>query len=210
MSSFKIILSDDHKMFRDGIRALLEKHQDLELVAEAKNMSTLDIAMSKNQTDLLILDISYERGEELGFEIALKIRLEYPDVKILVITFHDDFRSISKMRKIGVEGYILKDDGYQELTKAIDIIRQGGTYFSQTVKNIFFDKMNQEEQALLLTPREKEVLKLITNGLTSKETGKELSIAKLTVDHHRKNLIEKTGCKNVKELIRWGLENGFG
>lgn len=207
MNKWKIIIADDHAMIRNGVRALLSKNKDFVVVSEAGSGSETIEMFNEHKPDLVILDISL--GDMSGMEVTEKILSQHPDAKVLILSMYDDEDYISKCIESGVKGYVVKNESGNELEYAVKTVLKGQTYFSHHVQQVIFknysthvSKPKSVEPELKFTTREVEIIKLISEGLTSHEMAEKLFISPRTVETHRANLIKKTGVKNSVELIR--------
>lgn len=203
----KIILADDHQIFLDGLQAILKSEKDIKVEAEALNGEQVLAALKHVTVDILVLDI--EMPGMSGIEAAAKVREQYPQVRILMLTMHDKKEFIDQLLKLDVEGYILKNKGTEQLVDALHAISIGGTYFGQEVMAALRPSKGKTVAAgnISLTKRETEVLKLIAKEYTSPEIAKTLFIAESTVETHRRNLISKLNVKGSLGLVRWAVEN---
>ena len=207
----KILLVDDHKMIREGIKSFLEENDQIEIVGEAKNgVEALQVYESK-EVDVVITDILMPVMD--GIELTQKIIEGDKDAKILALTMLNESQHIRQMMKSGALGYLLKNCTEEQLSDGIKTVLQGNKYYSSEVTEIL---MNAENPNLTpktrltveipLTTREKEVLHLICREYSNKEISDELFIGMRTVDAHKRNLLEKTGCKNVAGLVVYAIE----
>ncbi|MGB0176954.1 MAG: response regulator [Owenweeksia sp.] len=209
-TAVNILIVDDHQMFIDGIRSLLRKFRRFNIVADANSGTrALDILRERDDIDLVMTDISMP--EMNGVELVKAIKNDYPDIKVLVLSMYNEKDAVDEIIMAEAEGYILKNTGKQELASALDKIVDGSTHYSSQVINTMFSKV-KEERAIRanlqdLSEREIEVLKLITEELSSQEIGDQLFISKRTVDSHRKNLLQKTNTKTVVGLIKFAYQN---
>jgi DNA-binding NarL/FixJ family response regulator len=209
----KLLLTDDHQMLLDGIRSLLRKEKDIEIIAEAKNGKTaLEIlqqqADSNNPIDVLLTDISMPQMD--GVELTRLAKLRFPDLKILVLTMHDERALIEQILAVEAEGYILKNIGRKELIKAIKKVAEGSSHYSPEVLEVIMQKKNEQHQknsSNLLTKRETEIVQLICKEYSSAEIAETLFISTRTVETHRKNILHKINVKNVVGLIKFAFKN---
>lgn len=211
MNKIKIILADDHTLFRNGLKFLINGGEDMEVTAEASNGVELLEALAKDSFDIVLLDISMPKMD--GFEAAAKIKELYPDLPIITLSMYGEEEYYFKMVGIGVRGFLLKNSDFEEVYNALITVSNGGTYFSQEllvnlVNNfqVAASGTDQEEENGL-SAREKEVLVLICKGLSNKEIGDMLFISKRTVDKHRANILEKSNCKNTANLVVYAITN---
>ncbi|PTX61095.1 LuxR family two component transcriptional regulator [Kordia periserrulae] len=205
----KVIIADDHDIVIEGVKSLLKDSSNIVIVGEAKNGESAISLIKKSEIDIAILDISMPGIS--GIDVAIHIQERYPNVKILMLTMHDDPKFIKRTLRSGASGYILKNQVKQQLIEAIMELSKGNDYYGNKVKDIIMN-MHKSEKVygnVNFTTRELEVLKLIANGYSTPDIAKMLCRAKSTVDSHRKNLIEKTGLKNSKELICFAIKNGY-
>ena len=219
----KLLLVDDHKLIRDGIRSLLDDEKDFEILAEAENGKEALEILSKQEIDIVVIDINMPVMG--GIEATEKISKEFPSVSVLALTMLNEEQHIRQMLKAGAAGYILKNAGQDELVDAIKAISTGQHYFSkEATQVIMMDMMKgkkagatggaSEERKLVkgsvyLTEREKDILRLIAKEHTNQEIADELFISVRTVDAHRRNLLQKIGARNTAGLVIYALENSI-
>ena len=210
---YRIILADDHILLREGLKRILEEKPELKIVAEAEDGLELLKLVRKNPPDMVILDIAMPNLR--GIEAAREIKKIWPDVKILILTMHDDKEYLEKAISYGVEGYLLKRAAQQELFIAIDSLRKGNLYISpfffQQLTENWAQNQRRGPKSLrnLLSLREREVLKLVGGGKSSKEIGDMLFISMRTVEHHRSNLLRKLGLKKTADLVRYAVRKRY-
>lgn len=209
----KIILVDDHKLVRDGIRSQLDNDHKYWIVAEASNgFEALDL-LEKHKVDLIIMDINMDKMD--GITCTEEVKKRYPEKSVLALTMLNENQHIKQMLKAGASGYLLKNCEEDELKNAIHTIYEGGTYFSPEVTRVVMNNLRSQKPSnaknrtirIPLTQREKEVLRLILKEYTNKEIAEELFISQRTVDAHKRNLLEKTGSKNVAGLVLFAVNN---
>jgi DNA-binding NarL/FixJ family response regulator len=207
----KIIIADDHKIVREGLKALLSSAGEIEIIEEAPNGLILLHQLKTIQPDLVLLDIGMPVMD--GIEAASKIKTEFPKVKILVLTTYVEQSKIKKMLKIGVHGYVLKDSGKDALINAIRTVTAGQNYYDQRVTDVVMSSYQPKKVTssgtIALTKREKEIAELIAKGKSTKEVSQELFISPLTVDTHRKNIFSKLGINKVTALVKYALKEGW-
>lgn len=212
-----VLIVDDHKIIRDGIKSLLEDAPNIQIVGEASNGLEAIEFFKKQPTDIVIMDI--RMPEMGGIETTKFLTDNYPGVKILALTMHDEEAFISKMLHAGASGYLLKNVGKEEFISAIHKIYKGENYFSLDVATKMMTKFMSskpveddeavEDDDLQLTKREIEVIKLIAEGLTSQDIADKLFISPRTVDTHRRNLLQKLNVKNTAELIKYAIKHNI-
>ncbi len=208
----KIIIVDDHPLFREGIKLLIENEGIGEVIAEAENGREFLDLIEKSAPDLVLMDI--EMPVMGGLEATREALARWPDLKILVISMFSDRDHYENMIAAGVMGFVLKTSGKQELEKAITNVAKGESYFSnELLRNIILSmgkKASQEEQRIKqidFTDRETEILKLFCEGLTSSEIGEKLNRSVKTIEAHRSKLIKKTKTKNTINLVLYAIKN---
>jgi DNA-binding NarL/FixJ family response regulator len=215
MASYGIVLADDHVLVRQGLRRILEGMADLEVVGEANDGLELLNLLNRLTPHMVILDIFMPnlRGIEAIHEIK-KIR---PEVKVLILTMHKDKEYLYLALSAGAKGYLLKEDADKELFSAIEKIRQGKTYISPHFSEEVVDDLVQigrgDAKAIFeidpLTTREREVLKLVAEGKSSKEIAHVLFISVLTVNNHRANIMEKLNLNKATDLVKYAIRKGY-
>lgn len=210
MDKVRIVIADDHQMLIDGIKSLLRKEPQLVFIHEANNALDAFNFISKNEIDLLITDISMPGMT--GTELTKKVKQQFPQVKVLVLTMFNDPAIINEILQAEAEGYILKNTGKQELLSAINKIMGDGTFYSTEVLNLMRNHNkksagnNDKEE---LTQREIEILKLVCEEYTTADIAEKLFISPHTVDTHRKNILKKSGHKTIVGLIKYAFENNI-
>ncbi|MGA2518596.1 MAG: response regulator transcription factor [Thermodesulfobacteriota bacterium] len=215
MGSYHIVLADDHAMFRQGLKRILEERSDLQVVGEVDCGLELLKLLQRLVPDLIILDISMPNLR--GLEAIREIKITHSNVKILVLTMHKDMEYLHQAITAGAEGYLLKEDADSELFSAIDRVRQGGKYVSPKLSEELAedwvkttrrgDKPSFEPEKV--TIREREVLKLIVEGKSNKEIGSLLFISARTVERHRANIMEKLNLKKTADLVKYAIQKGY-
>lgn len=208
MKPIRIIIADDHRIIRDGLRMVLSQNQQFEIIKEVSNGVELLKGLDLEACDVVLLDISMP--ELNGLESLRLIKLNYPTLKVLIITMHDEPDYVLKAIQNGADGYILKNSDHQEIIKAIETLYEGKKYYNSTVSNIMVESLNKkpifEMEPIHLTNREKEILKLVANGLSNKLIADELNISSRTVETHRTNLLRKFDVYNTAELVKKASE----
>lgn len=209
----KILLADDHKILRSGLRSLLERHADFKIVAEAEDGIEAVELCKKYSPDVLLIDVSMPNLN--GIEAIPRIREGNPTVKIIILSVHSSRRFVSEALKAGADGYLLKNCDFEEMVYAIDSIRGGGVYISPQVANVVRDDYVQflEEKgdsfAAALTQREREVLKLISEGKNTKEIAFSFNLSVKTVEAHRQHIMEKLNLHSVAALTKYAIREGL-
>jgi DNA-binding NarL/FixJ family response regulator len=207
MSKYKILIADDHAMVRDGVKNLIRQNKDLIVIGEAKSGNETLELYEQLQPDLLILDISMP--DMNGMEVSRAILAKNPNANIVILSMYEDEDYISRCLEYGVKGYVVKNESGGELDYAIKSVLQGKNYFSRQAQDVIFKKYSQnvsrkkqQDDTVKLTKRELEIIRLISEGLTSQQMADKLFISHRTVETHRANLMKKIGVKNAVELVK--------
>ena len=211
----KILLVDDHKLIRDALKSYMDDDDEFEVVDEAENGQEALILLKTINVDVVMLDISMPVMD--GIVCAQEIRKLYPEIKVLALSMMNDNQFIKQMLAAGALGYILKNSGEEEIKKALRKVNDGESYYSAEVAETVMQNMmkggikrsNKLVVDLPLTSREEEVLHLIIKEYTNQEIADELFISTRTVDAHKRNLLEKTGSKNVAGLVLYAIEKNL-
>ena len=213
-SPYTIVIADDHVMFRQGIKNILEKSKWLEIVGEAGDGFKLLELLKRVNPDMVILDISMPNLR--GLEATREIKMIFPDVKVLILSMHRDKEYVYSAVSAGAEGYLLKEDADTELFAAIEKIRQKGHYLSPLLFEELTDELFKAHYKGQLTPqyepltlREREVLKLIAEGTSNKEIADLLFISVRTVENHRANIMRKLNIRNAVNLVKYAIHKGY-
>lgn len=213
MQPYRVILADDHVMFRQGIKRLLGDMKGIEVIAEAGDGLELLSLLRKARPQMVILDISMPRLR--GLEAAKEIKTSFPQVKILILSMHRNTEYFYNAISSGAEGYLLKEDADRELFTAIEKIRTGERYVSPILlgdlsKDVIELRGGHRKPASEdLSIREREILKLVAEGKTSPEIGDLLCISVRTVQNHRANIMRKLNIKNTTDLLRYAYRRGY-
>lgn len=210
----RIMLVDDHKVVRDGIKYYFEDQPDCEVVQEAGNgLEALEV-LKESPVDIVITDISMPEMDGIGLLKA--IRETMPDQKVIALTMLSEVQHVKEMISHGVNAYLLKNCNEEEILKAVREVQSGSTYFAKDVTQSLIDdlagKRRPKQRLTIETPlsaREKEVLKLIAMEHTNQEIADKLFISVRTVDSHKRNLLEKTGAKNIAGLVMYAVEHSL-
>lgn len=205
----EILLVDDHTLFRNGLKMLLDTLPGYEVTGEASNGKEFLGLIAKYDYDIVFLDI--EMPEINGIEAARRAIEIKPELKIITLSMYGDEEYYDQMVEAGAKGFLLKNTNLQEVKTAIDTVMNGGNYFSQELmqsllRNYKSIKEVKEPEAEL-SEREIEILLLICSGLSNQEIGDKLFISKRTVEKHRANIHYKTNCKNTAGLVMYAIKN---
>ncbi len=209
MSLINILIVDDHQMVREGIKSIFKDEENLQIVGEAANGKEALEVLPKSKPDIILADISMPLLN--GIELMKEIQKTHPGQKVIALTMLNEAQHVTQMIKAGARGYLLKNCGSRELKKAIKIIHEGGTYYSPEVEAILRQSWSGKKSQRLsvdipMTKRELEVLHLICKEFTNQEIAGKLFISQRTVDAHKRNLLEKTGTKNIAGLVLYAIE----
>lgn len=203
----RIVLADDHPLVLEGVRSCLETFDHIEIVGAVSNgRDALELA-EETLPDIVILDINMPQFN--GLDATAEFRRRLPDVKLLILSMHDDKEYIAAAIQHGARGYVLKDVSTREIVTAIEAVHNGGLYFSSGISDVLATLPSQPEPESSLTSREVSVLLLLAEGRSNKEVARELDISVRTVETHRKNLKRKLGISTVAGLTRYVIENGL-
>lgn len=209
----RIILADDHKIMREGLKALLEKQQDIEVVAEADNGLEVIRLTKKIKPDIVIMDIGMP--ELNGIEATRQIAADVPGVKVIALSMHSDKRFVIEMLKVGASGYLLKDSASEELTSAIRAVAANKPYLSPKITDVvikdYLSTLSKTEPSAftVLTAREREVLQLLSEGKTTKQIAFALNVSVKTIETHRQQMMEKLNLRSIAELTKYAIREGL-
>lgn len=212
MKKIRLLLADDHEMIRDGLRAVLEKIAEFEIVAEASNGHELLKKVIPARPHIVLLDISMPLLN--GMETAKELQENFPGIKVIIVSMHDNVEYILRCMEYGVMGYVLKNEGGKEIVRAIRDVSEGKKYYSEIVANLVVENYKQELKRtskpkpidIEITLREQEILSHITQGYTNQKIADMLFISFRTVETHRSNLMRKLDVKNSIELVNKARE----
>jgi DNA-binding NarL/FixJ family response regulator len=208
-----ILLADDHRIFRAGLRPLLSAQPDLTVVGEADDgMTALSLAREL-KPDVAVLDITMPGLN--GLEVTRHLAQEAPSVRVIILSMHSDRRYVLEALRAGARGYLLKDAGFDELLVAVRTVRDGGVHLGAAVgEQVIRDYVQMARQGeggafALLSGREREVLQLLAEGLATKEIADRLTLSAKTVESHRKSLMDKLGIHSIAELTKYAIREGL-
>jgi DNA-binding NarL/FixJ family response regulator len=209
----RIMLADDHRLFREGLHTLLQQQADIEVIGMAVDGSSIVDTVAKCKPDVVLMDISMPGLN--GIEATWKLLAEYPDVRVIILSMHTDHRFVVESLRAGALGYVLKDCQIGELLEAIKSVVKRQIYLSQPiaeamVRNYLALAINKPESAFaVLTGREREVLQMLSEGHSSKEIAGALQVSVKTVESHRKNIMDKLNIHSVAELTKYAIREGL-
>lgn len=210
---YRILVVDDHEIIRDAMRYYFEGDTNYQVAAEAENGVVALAILEKDSFDVVLTDINMPEMD--GLSLVSQIRRLYPEQRILVLSMFNEAPYINKVIAMGANGYVLKKAPKEELVKAIEKVLSGDNFFSQDVTNTIIGSIAKRSPKKRLTfeidlsDREKEVLSLIVNEHSNQEISEKLFISVRTVEAHKRNILEKTGCKNIAGLVMYAVERGL-
>jgi two-component system response regulator NreC len=214
MRKTRIVLADDHKLMRSGLRVLLEQQPDLTVVGEASDGREAVALVASQRPDVLVMDIGMPSLN--GIEAAAQITQSNPEAAIVMLSMHSDESYVLRALKAGAKGYLLKDSAEADLIRAVRAVAEGKSFFSPAVSKVLLDdyvrklkRSGTEDPYDLLTPREREVLQLVAEGKSNKEVAQLLNLSVYTVETHRSNIVEKLNLHGVPELILYAVRKGI-
>jgi DNA-binding NarL/FixJ family response regulator len=214
MKKIRILLADDHKLMRSGLRLLIEQQPDLTVIGEAADGREA-VALAKSlRPDVAVMDISMPNLN--GIEAAHQITQTHAELAVIVLSMHPDESYVLRALKAGAKGYLLKDSAESDLITAVRAVARGKSFFSPAVSKVLLDdyirklrRSGAEDAYDLLTPREREVLQLVAEGKSNKEVANLLNLSVYTVETHRSNIMQKLNLKGVPELTLYAVRKGI-
>lgn len=208
MSKINVVLVDDHEIFREGLKLVLHQIENICVVAEFSSGDDFIKGINEIETDIVLLDINMPGID--GIKTTQQAIKQKKDLLIIGLTMLSDEASYLQMIENGAKGFVLKKSGKYELNQAIQDVYNGGNYFSQEILQKLAFRINRKSSNSVdeLTNRENEILVLICKGLSTKQISEVLFISPKTIEVHRSNILSKTGCKNIAQLVVWAIENG--
>jgi DNA-binding NarL/FixJ family response regulator len=211
--SIGILLVDDHAIIRQGLRSLLEKQPDLEVVAEAEDGRKAIELVRELLPDIVIMDVTMPSLN--GIEATRQICSAFPEVRVIALSIHSNRRFIGDMLQAGAAGYILKDSLFEELIRAIKAVTAGGRYLSPKITGVVVDdyikhlSTSADSPLASLTSREREVLQLVAEGRSTKQVALELHVSTKTIEANRRQIMEKLDLHSVAELTKYAIREGL-
>jgi two-component system, NarL family, response regulator NreC len=212
MAKVRVMLADDHKMMREGLRVFVTRQTDMEVIAEAENGKTTVALAQKLQPDVLVMDVSMP--DVNGLTATEILHKSHPDIKVLTLTRHRDTGYLQELLRAGARGYVLKQSGAEELVRAIRALASGNSYIDPAITGQAVGVMSQTlagatRAGTNLSNREEEVLRLVAWGLVSREIAARLGISIKTVESHKANAMSKLGIANRLDIVRYALLRGW-
>ncbi|MBI5118477.1 response regulator transcription factor [Candidatus Poribacteria bacterium] len=211
--NLRVLLADDHRIMREGLKALLEKEPDINVVAEAGDGRTAFQLALDLRPDIVIMDVAMPGLN--GIETTRKIATETTGVKVIALSMHSDRRFVAEMLKAGASGYLLKECALEELVRAIRAVISGQIYLSPQIAGDVVDHYVRQSPGSgtsafsVLTAREREVLQLLAEGLGTKEMASNLNVSVKTVETHRQHIMEKLNIHSVADLVKYAVREGL-
>lgn len=204
----KVLLVDDHKLFRKGLRMLIDTLNRFEVTGEASNgIEFLDL-LEQGQPDIVMLDIAMPEMD--GIEATRQALIKYPDLRIITLSMFGEQDYYFKMVDAGIKGFLLKNSDFTEVKQALETVMEGGNYFSRELLMNLVNSLKNSPEELTpdspLSDREKEIILLICKGMSTQEIADSLCLSKRTVDSHRANILLKTGCRNTASLVVYAIK----
>jgi DNA-binding NarL/FixJ family response regulator len=210
----KVVIVEDHKLFREGLKSLLSDKEDLVVIGEAGDGIEAIRTIKKCQPELLLLDLSMPKMN--GISVMKEIKNQFPEIKIMALTIHESDQYVLEAFEAGADGYCLKDAGRNELMVAVDSVLQGKRYISPSISENVLEgyitgrkKLKTQTTWDSITQREREVLKLLGEGYQNKEISDLLHISVKTVEKHRANIMNKLDLHNAAALTAFAIEHGL-
>jgi two-component system nitrate/nitrite response regulator NarL len=207
MAKHSILLVDDHRILLDGVRNLLLSSPDFEVKDTATSGRNALQLMKSNEYDILVTD--YELPELTGLELIRAAKSVLPDMKIVVLSMHDDPSIVKELLRAGVNGYILKKDTHKTLVDALHKVVANRRFLSDEISDLLIQMADEPEEKGVLTTREVEILRLVAKEYSSRQIAEILFISERTVETHRKNILKKSGASNLVGLIKYAYANNL-
>ena len=205
----RIVLVDDHTLFRNGLRGLLERQEGYRVVGEAASGEEFLAQLDTLEADVVFMDFSMPGLD--GAQTTERALARRPGLRIITLSMFGEESYYSRMVEAGARGFLLKDSDMGDVLEAVETVMEGGSYFSPQLLSSLTGRMRSREDAAddQLSTREREILVAVCRGLSNQEIADELFISKRTVDQHRANILDKTGCKNTASLVVYAIRNGI-
>jgi len=210
----KVVIVEDHRLFREGLKSMLAEKTEFEVVGEAGDGVEAITCIRRRKPNLVLLDLSMPKMN--GISVMREIKSQFPEIKILALTIHESDRYVLEAFEAGADGYCLKDAGRNELMVAVSSVLEGKTYISPTISDNVMEgyltgrkKLKSKTTWDTITPREREVLKLLGEGYQNKEIAEMLHISVKTVEKHRANIMTKLDLHNAAALTAYAIEHGL-
>lgn len=211
MKKIKVFLADDHKILRQSLVILLSQQDDIEVIGEAADGVEAFKSILSLKPDIAVIDISIPKLN--GIDLAVKLKQESPETKIIILTMHKSEEFVIMALQAGVKGYVLKDNALEELIQSIETVDQGNIFLSQGVTQLVVNGYlksipnGEGTKSNPISSREREILQLLAEGKSNKEISDILSLSIKTVETHRANIMRKLGFKNIIDLVLYAVRN---
>ena len=206
----KIILADDHKIIRDGLRTLIQRETDMDVIAEAEDGKMVVSLVHRLSPDLVIMDIVMPNMN--GIDATRDIIKKHPNIKVIALSMHSDKRFVNGMFEAGASGYLLKDCAFEELATAVRAVMSDHTYLSPRITDVIINRYSEFDmhsaKSAVLTNREGEILRLLADGVSPKSIAANLHISVKTVQTHRQNIMRKLKINSGIELVKYAIREG--
>ena len=202
-----LIIADDHKMFRDGIVSLLSDEKNIKIIGQASNGEEVIQLLKKTAPNILLLDIEMPKMD--GFDTLRGLSKLKINTKVLILTMHKSAEFVKNVFRNGAAGYLQKDAGKETLVEAIRQVMESGTYITDSTSRLVMESFMERNKNSQISPREKEIIQLLSDGFTTKKIAEKLFISPHTVETHRQNILLKLGLKNTAELIKYSIQKGL-
>lgn len=204
----RVLVADDHGIVRSGVKLLLDRQPDMEVIAEAEDGVEAVEQVIEHRPDVAILDVSMPRMT--GLQATHEIKLQAPDTQVLILSMHDDERYLFEALRAGAAGYVLKRAADEDLVNAVRAAGRGEPFLTSTSQQALIrDFLERGERREELTPREQEIVKLIAEAHTNKSIAEILHLSEKTVESHRARVLQKLGMRDRVELVRYAIRRGL-
>lgn len=214
MKPTRVLLADDHRLIRTGLRLVIKQNPSLTVVGEADDGRQAVAMAAERRPDVIVMDIGMPNLN--GIEAARQINEAHPEIAIVMLSMHSDEGYVLRALKAGARAYLLKDSAEADLSRAIEAVTEGKSFFSPAVSKLLLDdyvrklkRAGVEDSYDLLSPREREILQLVAEGHSSKEIATTLNLSVYTVETHRSNLMQKLNLRGIPELILYAVRKGL-
>ncbi|MEK6251764.1 MAG: response regulator transcription factor [Actinomycetota bacterium] len=207
----RVLIADDHGIVRSGLRLLLERQPDIEVIAEAADGAEAREIAVRERPDLAILDVRMPKLT--GLQVTRELKKQAPEVSVLILSMHDDERYLFEALKAGASGYVLKTQADADLMEAIRAVERGEPFLTPAAQQALIkdvlERGRQSEDEEELTPREEEIVKLVAEAHTTRQIAEILHLSEKTVENHRGNAMRKLGMRDRVELVRYAIRRGL-
>lgn len=202
-----VLIADDHKLFRQGMVAMLSEAKNIKVIGEAADGYEALELLAELEPNVLLLDIEMPKID--GFEVLKKLKRAKLETRVLALTMHNSAEFIKNIVKAGAAGYLKKDSDKELLLNAIQEVHNKGSYYPPETAHLVLQSLQERNKGELISPREKEVVTLIAEGMTTKEIAEKLFLSKHTIESHRQNILLKLDIKNSAELVKYAIKRGW-